>query len=93
MARGPQQHHRNEWLHFFVGSPRRFLWTGLGVFVLFAMLFPNLAAIAMNNVLNAFIAAFGPSAGPLLSIAIAVWAIWYVMLRPFTAKKKKKGDH
>lgn len=86
-------HRRNEWLHFFLGSPRRFLWTAFAFFVLFAMVAPNAAALAMSNVLNAFVIAFGPSLGILLQIAIALWAIWYVMLKPFMPKKKKKGDH
>ncbi|MES2931369.1 MAG: hypothetical protein V4682_01565 [Patescibacteria group bacterium] len=94
MARGPQQHNRrNEWLHFFAGSPQRLAWTAVGLFVVFAMFFPISASIVLNNVLTAFVNSFGPSAGPLLAIAISVWAIWYVMIRPFRAKKKKKSDH
>lgn len=85
---------RNEWLHFFLGSPRRFLGTAIALFVLFSMVAPNTAALAMSNVLNAFVLAFGPALGVLFQIAIALWAIWYVMLKPFMPKeKKKKGDH
>jgi hypothetical protein len=88
MARGPQRRRQNEWLRFFLGSPRRFLLTLAGLFILVAMAAPQVAALALSNVLNAFIAAVGPSAGPLLAIAIAVWAIWYVMLRPFTGRRR-----
>jgi H+/gluconate symporter-like permease len=92
MARGPQHTRRNEWIHFFLGSPPRFFWTALGLFVLFAALAPNAAAIAMSNIMNAFILAFGPTLGILLQIAIAVWAIWFFFIQPFVPKKKKKKD-
>lgn len=92
MARRPHhQQRRNEWVHTFVGTPRRFLWSAFALFVLFAIFFPSLAAQAAGNVLGVFIDAVGPSAGPLLTIAIAFGAIWFLILRPFTTKKKK-GD-
>ena len=89
MARKPSRQPTisESWIRFFAGTPKRFLWTCIGLFILFAMIAPNLAAIALANVLNAFIIAFGPSAGPLLSIAIAVGGIW-LMLRTIFPKKK-----
>ena len=77
---------------FFFGTPRRFLGTMACLFLIFAMFFPFLAMQMLNNALIAVIGAVDPLIGPLLAIAIAVWAIWHVMLRPHTKKKKKK-DH
>lgn len=93
MTHPPQNTHRSireNWLHFFAGSPQRFLWTCVGVFILVAMVAPNLAAAALTNVVTAFVAAFGPSAGPLLSIVIAIGGI-YLMVRTIFPKKKGKG--
>ena len=95
MAQQPQNHHRSireNWVHFFIGTPKRFLWTCIALFVLFAMVAPNYAAIALANVVNVFVAAFGPSAGPLLSIAIAVGGFW-LMFRTIFPKKKSKGNN
>jgi len=83
---------RNEWLHFFLGTPRRALWTAFGLFVLFAMIAPHAAALALSNAVNAIIIAFGPSLGALLQIAIAFLAIWYCLIKPFQPRKAKKKD-
>jgi hypothetical protein len=94
MAQLPQNRNRirDNWLNFFVGSPKRFLWTCFGIFILFAMSAPNYAAQALANVVNVFVAAFGPSAGPLLTLAIAIGGIW-IIIRGIFPKKKGKNGH
>lgn len=95
MARIPQRHNRptiiQNWVQFFVGTPKRFLWTCLGVFVALAAIMPTQAALALGNVISVFVTAFGPSAGPLLSIAIAIGGIWIVAKAIFPKKKGKSG--
>jgi hypothetical protein len=78
------------WIRFFVGTPKRFMWTVAGLFVLTAALFPDLAQRALFNVLNAFFGAIAPLEGPLLTLAIVVFGL-YIMFKPY--RKKRRGNH
>lgn len=80
------------WVGFFIGTPRRFLWSFVGILVILAAICPDLAARAMHNVLGVFVKAVGPFVGPLLTILIIAVGFW-VMLRPFIPKKKKRREH
>lgn len=94
MARPPRQRHnahqRNEWSDFFLGfvrTPRRLGFTLAGVAVLFALVSPVGAAIALNWVLNNVLMALLPI---VILIGCILWG-FKLILRPLAPKKKK--DH
>lgn len=90
MARPP--HRRNEWVHFFLGHPVRFLMTLAGLFVLFAAVRPDLASLALYNAVNSILWALQPLIGPILGVFIAIFAI-HVIVKTVFGSKKKKNDH
>lgn len=91
MAHGPTPHRPNGWGQFFlnfVRTPKRALYTALGVCVLFVLVYPYGAALALGYVWNTVILTLLPS---LILIGAVLWG-FRLMFRPFMPKKKKK-DH
>ncbi len=79
----------NQWVSFFIGTPKRFLWSMALAFVVFAAIFPGLAQRAVFNVLDAFFGALAPLEGPLITLGIVAFG-FYVILKPFREKKRNK---
>jgi hypothetical protein len=76
----------NAWVHFFVGTPKRFLTTAAALIVLFAMVAPELARRAFSNALYAFFGAVNHLMEPLLMLLIVIAGYWLI----FKPRKKKK---
>jgi hypothetical protein len=71
------------WIHFFIGTPKRFLITASACLVIYFCFRPDVLKRTVTNLLsgllNAIVGTVQPLEGPLLSIlialAIAVWLI------------------
>lgn len=91
MARAPHPH-GSIWLRFFFSTPKRFVWT-LGIIAAaIAVARPDLAQLALMNVLGAVLGAITPYLHQILTLIIALFGI-AVLLGRFRPKKKKKEDH
>ena len=75
----------NEWVSFFIGSPKRFLSTCAGIAVVAAIIKPELVLWVVVRLLEAV----NPVLGPILQLAFLVMAI-RIMFSGFCSKKKKK---
>ncbi|HEX7651644.1 MAG TPA: hypothetical protein VF439_02935 [Candidatus Paceibacterota bacterium] len=82
----------NAWTHFFLGTPRRFLWTAAGLAAIFAAFRPDLAQRALFNILNAFLGAIAPLEGPVLGLAIVAFGLW-IVFRPVRKNNKRRDSH
>ena len=92
MARAPLQQLpsiRSNWVHFFLGSPKRFLWTCFTVFLMLVVAAPNVAGALLAYVLTAVTRALGPAVGPLFEIGIVLWG-FKIMFSPLRPKRGNK---
>lgn len=63
----------NQWVAFFLGSPRRAMWTlGLVAFII-CLISPSLFSIALNNFFGAILAVVGPLLPSILLLLIIIW--------------------
>lgn len=74
------------WIRFFLGTPRRFLWTMSVPGAVFAYYRPDVVQQAVFNLLNAVFAGVAPFFGPLLMLGI-IWFGFKMILGGFKKRR------
>lgn len=65
----------NIWVKFFIGTPKRFLSTLIGISLVVVMIHPQILYDAVNH----FLAAISPLLGPALTILIVLTGIKIIL--------------
>ena len=77
------------WFRFFLGTPRRFLLTFLGLATIYGLFRPELVASAVGNLLAALINVLTPFVQPVLALGVAFIGLG-IILRLVWRKGGKK---
>lgn len=71
----------NKWVCFFLGSPKRVMWTLAAMLIVLAGLAPSLAINFINNIFQVF--------GPILEMIAIVVVLWLIVRSAFKGSNKK----
>lgn len=62
----------SRWFQFFLGTPKRFLWTMIGLGVIICAIDPSILVNALRNLRNAVLTGLGP----LLELVLAIIVVF-----------------
>lgn len=79
----------SDFFRIFVGTPRRFLFTIVGLAAIYCVFNPGWLAGLLQRLLHEILVAVNPLLSPLFQLAIVVFAIAFIFRAAFRGGKRK----